>query len=168
VFSPPHDSGKRKGRSGACHRAVCRKSRFRLFFLGSVCSTSTAHRILWICTPPLRHCEQACGPIITFPNRSDGWLRQSENGNGESAFPTSCRSNLSNAASVWSASGGHPTWILHLTYLADAVGKKMISSDVIRRARIVPQILSIEEKPGSRSMRCPWRRRMEAIPELIQ
>jgi dihydroxyacid dehydratase/phosphogluconate dehydratase len=59
------------------------------------------------------------------------------------------RSNLSNAASVWSASGGHPTWILHLTYLADAVGKKMIASDVIRRARVVPQILSIEEKPGS-------------------
>src|SRR5678809_274064 len=59
------------------------------------------------------------------------------------------RSNLSNAASVWSATGGHPTWILHLTYLADAVGKKMIASDVIRRARVVPQILSIEEKPGS-------------------
>jgi dihydroxyacid dehydratase/phosphogluconate dehydratase len=59
------------------------------------------------------------------------------------------RSNLSNAASVWSACGGHPSWILHLTYLADAVGKKMVASDVIRRARVVPQILSIEEKPGS-------------------
>ena len=58
------------------------------------------------------------------------------------------RSNLANAASVWSASGGHPAWILHLTYLADAVGKKMIASDVIRRARVVPQILSIEEKSG--------------------
>ncbi|HET9132156.1 MAG TPA: dihydroxy-acid dehydratase, partial [Terriglobia bacterium] len=59
------------------------------------------------------------------------------------------RSNLSNAASVWSASGGHPTWVLHLTYLADAVGKKMTAAEVIRRARVVPQILSIKERPGS-------------------
>src|SRR4029453_5666423 len=28
------------------------------------------------------------------------------------------RSNIGNAASVWSATGGHPAWILHLTYLA--------------------------------------------------
>src|SRR5262245_3786516 len=32
------------------------------------------------------------------------------------------RYNLTNAASVWSATGGHPAWLLHLTYLADALG----------------------------------------------
>lgn len=59
------------------------------------------------------------------------------------------RSNLGNAASVWSATGGHPAWILHLTYLADAVGKKFTISDVARKARLVPQILAIQETPGN-------------------
>jgi dihydroxy-acid dehydratase len=59
------------------------------------------------------------------------------------------RSNLGNAASVWSATGGHPAWILHLTYLADAVGKKLTISDVARKARLVPQILAIQETPGN-------------------
>src|SRR6185436_14226862 len=59
------------------------------------------------------------------------------------------RSNLGNAASVWSATGGHPAWILHLTYLADAVGKKLTIADVARKARIVPQILAIQETPGN-------------------
>jgi dihydroxyacid dehydratase/phosphogluconate dehydratase len=59
------------------------------------------------------------------------------------------RSNLGNAASVWSATGGHPAWILHLTYLADAVGKKLTLADVSRKARIVPQILAIQEEPGN-------------------
>jgi dihydroxyacid dehydratase/phosphogluconate dehydratase len=59
------------------------------------------------------------------------------------------RSNLGNAASVWSATGGHPAWILHLTYLADAVGKKLTVADVARKARTVPQILGIREAPGN-------------------
>jgi dihydroxyacid dehydratase/phosphogluconate dehydratase len=59
------------------------------------------------------------------------------------------RSNMGNAASVWSATGGHPAWILHLTYLADAVGKKLTVADVARKARIVPQILGIQEAPGN-------------------
>ena len=59
------------------------------------------------------------------------------------------RSNLGNAASVWSATGGHPAWILHLTYLADAVGKKLTVADVARKARTVPQILAIHEAPGN-------------------
>jgi dihydroxyacid dehydratase/phosphogluconate dehydratase len=57
------------------------------------------------------------------------------------------RSNLPNAISVWSATGGHPSWILHLPYLADAVGKKIGASDVLKRARVVPQILGIAETP---------------------
>ena len=59
------------------------------------------------------------------------------------------RSNLGNAASVWSATGGHPAWILHLTYLADAVGKKLTIADVARKARLVPQILAIQETQGN-------------------
>lgn len=59
------------------------------------------------------------------------------------------RSNMGNAASVWSATGGHPAWILHLTYLADAVGKKLTVADVARKARTVPQILGIQEAPGN-------------------
>src|SRR5439155_18079450 len=59
------------------------------------------------------------------------------------------RSNLGNAASVWSATGGHPAWILHLMYLADALGKKMTVADVTKRARSVPEILGISEMPGN-------------------
>ena len=59
------------------------------------------------------------------------------------------RSNIGNATSVWSATGGHPAWILHLTYLADAVGKKLTVADVAKRARTVPQILGIQEAPGN-------------------
>jgi dihydroxy-acid dehydratase len=59
------------------------------------------------------------------------------------------RSNMGNAASVWSATGGHPAWILHLTYLADAIGKKLTVADVARKARTVPQILGIQEAPGN-------------------
>ena len=59
------------------------------------------------------------------------------------------RSNLGNAAAVWSATGGHPAWILHLMYLADAVGKKLTVADVARRARSVPQILGIGEVAGN-------------------
>ena len=59
------------------------------------------------------------------------------------------RSNLGNAASVWSATGGHSAWILHLTYLADAVGKRLTLADLARKARTVPQILGIQEAPGN-------------------
>jgi dihydroxyacid dehydratase/phosphogluconate dehydratase len=59
------------------------------------------------------------------------------------------KSNMGNATSVWSATGGHPAWILHLTYLADAVGKKLTVSDVARKARTVPQIMGIQEAPGN-------------------
>jgi dihydroxyacid dehydratase/phosphogluconate dehydratase len=58
------------------------------------------------------------------------------------------RSNLTNAASVWSATGGHAAWLLHLAYLADAVGKKLSIVDITRRARTVPQILAIGETAG--------------------
>lgn len=59
------------------------------------------------------------------------------------------RYNLTNAASVWSATGGHPAWLLHLTYLADAIGKKLSISDLAKKISTVPQILAINESGGN-------------------
>jgi dihydroxy-acid dehydratase len=59
------------------------------------------------------------------------------------------RSNLLNAAAVWSATGGHPAWLLHLTYLGDAVGKKLTTSDVTRKTWTVPQLLGVSEVSGN-------------------
>jgi dihydroxy-acid dehydratase len=59
------------------------------------------------------------------------------------------RYNLTNAASVWSASGGHPAWLLHLTYLADAVGKKLSIADITKRTQKVPQILAVNDASGN-------------------
>ena len=59
------------------------------------------------------------------------------------------RYNLTNAAAVWSASGGHPAWLLHLTYLADAVGKKLTIADITKKTQKVPQILAIDDAAGN-------------------
>ncbi|HLH30828.1 MAG TPA: dihydroxy-acid dehydratase, partial [Terriglobia bacterium] len=58
------------------------------------------------------------------------------------------RYNLVNAAAVWSATGGHPAWLLHLTYLADAVGKKLSIADVTKKTTKVPQILAVDDAGG--------------------
>src|SRR5438876_4450596 len=58
------------------------------------------------------------------------------------------RYNLTNAAAVWSAAGGHPAWLLHLTYLANAIGKKLSIADVTKRTQKVPQILAIDDSAG--------------------
>jgi dihydroxyacid dehydratase/phosphogluconate dehydratase len=59
------------------------------------------------------------------------------------------RSNFLNAATVWSATGGHPSWLLHLTYLANAIGKKVSTADVTRKTCSIPQILAINEVSGN-------------------
>jgi dihydroxyacid dehydratase/phosphogluconate dehydratase len=59
------------------------------------------------------------------------------------------RYNLVNAAAVWSATGGHPAWLLHLTYLADAVGKKLSIADVTKKTLKVPQILAVDDAAGN-------------------
>lgn len=59
------------------------------------------------------------------------------------------RYNLTNAAAVWSATGGHPAWLLHLTYLADAIGKKFSIADMTRKTQKVPQILAIDDASGN-------------------
>jgi dihydroxyacid dehydratase/phosphogluconate dehydratase len=59
------------------------------------------------------------------------------------------RYNLTNAAAVWSASGGHPAWLLHLTYLADAVGRKLSIADITKKTLRVPQILAVNDASGN-------------------
>jgi dihydroxyacid dehydratase/phosphogluconate dehydratase len=59
------------------------------------------------------------------------------------------RYNLVNAAAVWSATGGHPAWLLHLTYLADAIGKKLSIADLTKKTQKVPQILAIDDAAGN-------------------
>ncbi len=59
------------------------------------------------------------------------------------------RYNLTNAASVWSATGGHPAWLLHLTYLADAIGKKLSIADVTKKTQKIPQILALDDAAGN-------------------
>jgi dihydroxy-acid dehydratase len=59
------------------------------------------------------------------------------------------RYNLTNAAAVWSATGGHPAWLLHLTYLADAIGKKLSIADITKKTQKVPQILALDDIGGN-------------------
>ena len=59
------------------------------------------------------------------------------------------RYNLTNAAAVWSATGGHPAWLLHLTYLADAIGKKFSLADMTKKTLRVPQILAVDDASGN-------------------
>jgi dihydroxyacid dehydratase/phosphogluconate dehydratase len=59
------------------------------------------------------------------------------------------RSNLINASAVWSATGGHPGWLLHLSYLANATGKKLEMEDIIKKVKTVPQVLAINEPSGN-------------------
>src|SRR5262245_48597922 len=59
------------------------------------------------------------------------------------------RYNLTNAAAVWSATGGHPAWLLHLTYLADAIGKKLSIADITKKTQKVPQILALDDATGN-------------------
>jgi dihydroxyacid dehydratase/phosphogluconate dehydratase len=58
------------------------------------------------------------------------------------------RYNLTNAVAVWSATGGHPAWLLHLTYLADAISKKLSIADMTKKTQKVPQILAIDDAGG--------------------
>jgi len=122
---------------------------------GASCAASRASAVHRLIVASLglvpRHCDIANKPVsdaqLSEPiHRLVTAVRKRERRISISGL---IRSNLSNAASVWSAAGGHPAWILHLTYLADAVGRKMLAGDVLRRARAVPQILSIEETHGN-------------------
>jgi len=121
----------------------------------SVCAaseSSAAHRLTVAAFGLVpRHCDVANKPVTDHQLLEAVKRLVTAVGKRERRVSVSglIRSNLSNAVSVWSASGGHPSWILHLPYLADAVGKKLSAPDVLKRARIVPQILGIGETPAN-------------------
>lgn len=54
------------------------------------------------------------------------------------------RSNLQNAVTVWSATGGHPSWFLHLNYLAEAVGVHLSANLLRSKMTKVPFLMSAD------------------------
>ena len=92
-----------------------------------------------VCPPPGEHIVEAVNRLLLAIQKRERRVSVS----------SLVRANLGNAASVWSATGGHSGWLLHLTYLADAVGKKLSLADITRKANTVPQILAIPETSGN-------------------
>jgi dihydroxy-acid dehydratase len=56
------------------------------------------------------------------------------------------RANLKNAARVWAATGGSTNWVLHLDYVADAVGEKMPPEYLGRISRQTPHIMRLDPR----------------------
>ena len=52
------------------------------------------------------------------------------------------KSNMGNALTVWSATGGNPSWLLHLNYLAQAVGARISPSALNRKMSKVPMLMA--------------------------
>ena len=58
------------------------------------------------------------------------------------------RTNLQNGVTVWGATGGHPTWLLHLHYLAEALGVRLSPTMLSRKMAKVPKLLSFDDNAG--------------------
>ncbi len=58
------------------------------------------------------------------------------------------RTNLQNGITVWGATGGHPTWLLHLHYLAEALGVRLSPTALSRKMAKVPKLLSFDDNAG--------------------
>ena len=58
------------------------------------------------------------------------------------------KSNLQNGLTVWSATGGHPSWLLHLNYLADALGVRLSPALLQRKMSKVPRLFSFDDGNG--------------------
>jgi dihydroxyacid dehydratase/phosphogluconate dehydratase len=56
------------------------------------------------------------------------------------------KANMQNAITVWNATGGHPSWLLHLQYLAGALGVQLNPTVLSRKMAKVPQLLTFD--PG--------------------
>ena len=59
------------------------------------------------------------------------------------------KANMQNAVTVWNATGGHPSWLLHLNYLASALGVRLNPTALSRKMAKVPQLLSFERGSGA-------------------
>ena len=75
---------------------------------------------------------------------SNGLSGASREGSGGSALLSSrdriCRMPLP----VWSATGGHPSWFLHLNYLAEALSVQLSASLLNRKMTKVPLLMSAD------------------------
>ena len=58
------------------------------------------------------------------------------------------KTNLQNGLTVWGATGGHPSWLLHLNYLAEAVGVRWSRALLGRKMSKVPRLLSFDDRNG--------------------
>lgn len=58
------------------------------------------------------------------------------------------KSNLQNAVTVWNATGGYPTWHLHLQYLAEGLGLRLSPTMLVRKMSKVPCLLSFDPMDG--------------------
>ena len=56
------------------------------------------------------------------------------------------RANLQNSVSAWSATGGYPSWLLHLHYLAQALGVRLSPNILGRRMARVPCLLAFDSQ----------------------
>ncbi len=58
------------------------------------------------------------------------------------------RMNMQNAVTVWSATGGSPSWQLHIHYLAQAMGVRLSPAMLGRKMSKVPRLLSFDLEDG--------------------
>ena len=58
------------------------------------------------------------------------------------------KTNLQNSLAVWSATGGHTSWLLHLSYLAEALGVRVSPAVLQRKMSKVPCLLSFDDRNG--------------------
>lgn len=54
------------------------------------------------------------------------------------------KSNLQNGLSVWSSTGGYPSWLLHLNYLAHGLGVRISPNVLNRKMSRVPCLLAFD------------------------
>ena len=56
--------------------------------------------------------------------------------------------NLQNAVTVWNATGGYPSWHLHIHYLAEAIGVRLSPAMLSRKMLKVPRLLLFDPENG--------------------
>lgn len=72
-------------------------------------------------------------------------VRRKEQSHSVSAI---VRANLGNAARVWAATGGSTNWVLHLAYVAGAVGRRMPPEELARISARTPHIMRLDPSRG--------------------
>jgi dihydroxy-acid dehydratase len=58
------------------------------------------------------------------------------------------KTNLQNSVAVWGATGGNPSWLLHVNYLAEALGGGLSAALLKRKMLRVPRLFSLSDHDG--------------------